>query len=109
MILLSTSPSTSCTHSDLSRHIRSINIGRALPATPQHRRDGDRRAQLGRKARPGARSAGSRILVLAEADVCRVGLVRFPDAPAGGVDDVRHGGILECDARILTPGAAEVV
>lgn len=44
-----------------------------------------------------------------ELDVAGPGVARVPDAPASGLDDVGHGRVLDGDAGVLAPWAAEIV
>ena len=91
------------------RHIRLIHKRQALPTAAQHARNGHRRAQLGREARPRPLRPGPAVLILAKLDVRRARVGRLPLAPAGRVDHVRHRRVLDGHAGVRAPRAAEVV
>lgn len=61
------------------------------------------------EAGAGALAAVARVVVLGKGDVLCVGRRGAPLGPAGRVDDVGHGRVLDVDTGVLGPGAAEVV
>lgn len=90
-------------------HVRRIVVTSAAVAAAKHGRDGHSRAELGGKGSASALGSGARVVVLVKLDVAGALVGGAPDGPAGRVDDAAHGRVLEGDAGVGAPGAAQVV
>lgn len=89
-----------------SREIASVDPARIVRA--KNIRNGQGAAQLRGEAGSGATRAGTRVAILLEGDMARPRVAGIPDAPPGAIDDVAQRGVLDADAGVLAPRAAEV-
>lgn len=104
-----------CTHirahtiqTSLLKVRRVVVLGAGVVAA-QDRGDLDGRGQGRGKARALPGRAGAGVGILAKQHTIGTLIARIPDFPAGTVDDVADGSLLEDHAGVLTPGSAEVV
>lgn len=89
--------------------VASINIRSTSIATPQNLSNSQRSRRLSRKRRPRARRTSPGIAKLVKRDIRRVRRTGAPLRPPRRIDDVRHAGVLDRDARVRLPGPPEVV
>lgn len=95
--------------------LRFLHVGRVIVssrsvAATQNIRNLNSRAERSSKRRSVVvRGTITRVVVHGKSNTVRVGLGGGPLGPAGRVDDIANGGLLENDVGVLTPGAAEVV
>lgn len=87
-------------------------VGSVNPVLVRAAKDGrnaDSSRQLLSEARPGTAGTITSVAVLSEGDLVTASVTAAPLRPALGVDDVRQSGVLEDNASVVPPGAAEVV